>query len=118
MVRGFVESVMIVIILSRLGCVIKGMGSKLNDGRITVYEQLIDQWLSDELTGDARALAIEIIGAVIDRARTGDPTAAEWLRSNQWLLLPRDVQGPAPQINVVFGRRDVADEERGVPAAE
>ena len=57
-----------------------------------MYEDLINGWLSDEVTGDARALAIEIISAVIDRAREGDMKAVKWLESKRWLVRAHTVQ--------------------------
>ena len=66
-----------------------------------MYENLIGQWLRDDLTDDARALAIEIIEAVIAKAKEGDMAAVQWLDDKRWLA-------PFPNLNITFVPNDDA----------
>ena len=61
------------------------------------YKQLIINALRDDLSDESRALAIEVIEAVIERAKQGDIAAVQWLESHAWLTR-------APDINIQFSK--------------
>ena len=72
-----------------------------------MYENLINNWLADDLEGDARALAVEIISAVIDRAREGDIQAVKWLECKRWLVRAHTVRFVPASL---FGKEETGDD--------
>ena len=56
------------------------------------YEQLIINSLRDDLSEESRALAVEIIGAVIHKAKQGDVAAVQWLEGKAWLTRTPDIK--------------------------
>lgn len=61
-----------------------------------MYDRLIDEWLGEKTTGEARSLATAVVGKVIERALDGDMAAVQWLEGKLFLT-------PAPIINLQFG---------------
>ena len=68
-----------------------------------MYEGLIDQWLGDEITGEARTLATAVVGKVIERGLDGDMVAVQWLGGKVFLM-------PVPNINVQFTGGEAQEE--------